>query len=145
MRPALQGPLRVCDRPCSRFRVHADGAKLNARAGRPLEVSRLLQDAIEVALRGAALSDGALDPCLGGSLEQAGYDRSWELMCSERELEAVRVPDADSSTRPRPSLLARRRGAWRDVDVARTNGTVRIPAGTKLDLGATAKALAADR
>src|SRR5258708_36785120 len=66
-------------------------------------------------------------------------------MCSEGEREAVRVPHADSSARPRPSLLARRRGAWRDVDVDRTNGTVRIPAGTKLDLGATAKALAADR
>jgi FAD:protein FMN transferase len=142
---AVKGTLDAFDRACSRFRGDSELTKLNARAGRPVEVSHLLQEAVAVALRGAALSDGALDPCLGGSLEQAGYDRSWELMGSERELAAVHRSDADSPPRPRPSLLARRRGAWRDVDVDPANGTVRIPAGTKLDLGATAKALAADR
>jgi len=144
---AVKGTLDAFDRACSRFRDDSELTKLNARAGRPLEVSELLQEAIEVALRGAALSDGALDPCLGGSLEQAGYDRSWELICSEPEsdLQPAQVAGADSAARPRPSLLARRRGAWREVDVDRANGTVRIPAGTKLDLGATAKALAADR
>jgi FAD:protein FMN transferase len=140
---AVKRTLDGFDRACSRFRRDSELTKVNARAGRPVEVSQLLQDAVEVALRGAALSDGALDPCLGGSLERAGYDRSWELMGSRCELAAVHAAEDDSLECP--PLLARRRGAWRDVVLDRAKGTVRIPAGTKLDLGATAKALAADR
>jgi thiamine biosynthesis lipoprotein len=36
-------------------------------------------------------------------------------------------------------------GAWRQIEVDRMRGTARIPVGVELDLGATAKALAADR
>ncbi len=43
------------------------------------------------------------------------------------------------------ALRARRRGAWREIELDRAASTLRIAAGTKLDLGATAKALAADR
>jgi thiamine biosynthesis lipoprotein len=123
------------DRACSRFREDSELSRVNARAGRPVAVSALLLDAVELALRGAALTGGRLDPCLGRPLEQAGYDRDWELI-GEPTGRAEAMPE---------QLIARRREAWREVRVDRAAGTLRIPAGTKLDLGATAKALAADR
>ena len=126
------------DEACSRFREDSELSRVNARAGRPVPVGQLLLDALELALRGARLTGGALDPTIGLSLEQAGYDRDWELMCE--------LPDSLEGAAPGPPrLLARRRGGWRQVEVDRAAGRVRIPAGTKLDLGATAKALAADR
>ena len=122
---------------CSRFRADSELSILNARAGRPVAVGPLLLDAIELALRGAQLTDGALDPTIGLSLEQAGYDRDWELLRAQ--------DDAGEDAAAPPRLIARRRGGWRQVVVDRAGGNARIPAGTKLDLGATAKALAADR
>lgn len=139
---AVKRELDRFDRACSRFRADSELTTVNRSAGRPVEVSPLLQEAVEIALRGAALTDGTLDPCLGRALERAGYERSWELMCRQPDGD---VPVRASSGSTRPPLLARPRAAWRDVQVDRARGTVRIPAGAKLDLGATAKALAADR
>jgi thiamine biosynthesis lipoprotein len=140
----VRATLERFDRACSRFRADSELTRVNARAGHPVAVSPLLQDAVQIALRGAELTDGTLDPCLGRSLEQAGYDRDWELV---REGDGGRSDaghdDGEAASAPR--IVARRRAAWREVDVDRARGTVRIPAGTKLDLGATAKALAADR
>ena len=123
------------DRACSRFRFDSELTAVNVRAGRPVPVSPLLQDAVEVAIRAAELTGGRVDPCLGEPLERAGYDRDWELMSE----------DVASSAVPAPQIRARRRAAWRELAVDRAAGTLRIPAGTKIDLGATAKALAADR
>lgn len=123
------------DRACSRFLEDSELSVVNARAGRPVAASRLLIDAVDVALRGAELTGGLLDPCLGRSLEDAGYDRDWELIRDR--------PDCASAAPER--LIARRRDAWREIELDRVSSTVRIPAHAKLDLGATAKALAVDR
>jgi thiamine biosynthesis lipoprotein len=133
----VRSELDRVDEACSRFREDSELSLVNARAGRTAEAGPLLLDALDLALRGARLTDGALDPTIGLSLEQAGYDRDWELL---REL-----PDAGGVPTAAPRVVARRRGGWREVVVDRAGGRVRIPAGTKLDLGATAKALAADR
>lgn len=125
------------DESCSRFREDSELSMLNARAGRAVEVGPLLLDAIELSLRGAQLTEGALDPTIGLSLDHAGYDRDWELVCA--------AGDQPGDASAPPQLIARRRGGWRQVVVDRSGGHARIPAGTKLDLGATAKALAADR
>ncbi|MGO9489257.1 MAG: FAD:protein FMN transferase [Solirubrobacteraceae bacterium] len=126
--------LDAIDRACSRFRDDSELSLVNARPGRPVAVGSLLLDALEVALRAAALTGGALDPSIGLSLERAGYDRDWELIAEDRRCVCE----------PSPALIARRRPAWREIELDRARGTVRIPRGTKLDLGATAKALAAD-
>jgi thiamine biosynthesis lipoprotein len=124
------------DEACSRFREDSELVRVNARAGRSVDVSPLLLDALELALRGARLTDGALDPTIGLALEQAGYDRDFTLLSA-----CVQDGNGTSSAR----LIARRRPAWRQIEVDHARRRVRIPAGTKLDLGATAKALAADR
>jgi thiamine biosynthesis lipoprotein ApbE len=143
----VRATLERFDYACSRFRSDSELTAVNARAGRPVEVSPLLQEAVEIALRGAELTDGTLDPCLGRSLEQAGYDRDWELVRgSDGESDSDSDDgDGDGEGHRASRIVARRRAAWREVEVDRTRGTVRIPLGTKLDLGATAKALAADR
>ena len=117
---------------------------MNASAGRAARVSPLLAEALALALRAAQLTAGDVDPTVGAALVFAGYDRDWRL------LEAPNAsPQADTiasqGRRPAPSLSVRMQGGWQTVAFDRDSRTVRIPAGVSLDLGATAKAWAADR
>lgn len=112
------------DLACSSFREDSELAALNAGAGRPIAVSRLLLDAVEVALRAARLTDGAVDPTIGDALVAFGLN----------------PPPGDA-----PRIEIRRVPGWQAVEVDREAGTIRLATGVRLDLGATAKALAADR
>ncbi len=138
-RVAVERELAAIDRACSRFRPDSELSRVNARVGRPVQTTPLLIEALEVALRGAELTDGDVDPTVGRALELAGYDRDWHLL----------PPPPAQSGRPAPesrrAILARVRTGWRTVALAHASGTVRVPAGIRLDLGATAKAWAADR
>jgi len=124
----LQGELAAVDRACSRFR---DDSELNAACragGRTVTVSPLLADLVAAALAAARDSDGAVDPTVGAALCGLGYDRDFALLTGQSVAPAVRVfatPD------------------WRAV---RLRGrALTVPDGVLLDLGATAKAAAADR
>jgi thiamine biosynthesis lipoprotein len=127
-RREVEAELAAIDLACSRFRDDSDLARLNAAGGRAARVSELLREAIRVALRGAAVSDGAVDPTVGQALILAGYDRDFAALEPSRgPLRATRVP------------------GWRGVVLEEASGRARLPRGVRLDLGATAKALAADR
>jgi thiamine biosynthesis lipoprotein len=149
-RIAIERWLERVDRACSRFREDSELSRLNAAAGRALEVSPVLIEATQLALRAARLSDGAVDPTLGAELERAGYDRDWQLMAFEpgRTSPAAQSRDAGqprSAARVSPlSLRARARPRWASVRVDPARRTIALPRGVKLDLGATAKAWAAD-
>jgi thiamine biosynthesis lipoprotein len=146
-RAAVERELERIDRACSRFREDSELARVNAGAGRWVLVDPLLIEALTVALRAAEVTAGDVDPTLGVALELAGYDRDWRLL----------APAASSEPTPRfatgPPLLAARlttvrarpRAGWRMVALDRARSAVRVPPGVKLDLGATAKAWAADR
>ncbi|HEX3509599.1 MAG TPA: FAD:protein FMN transferase [Solirubrobacteraceae bacterium] len=137
-RAAVEAELAAIDSACSRFRADSGLSHLNASAGRPVRVSPLLLEAIVLALRAASLTDGAVDPTVGRALELIGYDRDFA------ELEpASGVPVAPPAQPGR--VLARARSGWRTVRVQSAAGIVTLPAGISLDLGATAKAWAADR
>jgi thiamine biosynthesis lipoprotein ApbE len=123
------------DRACSRFRGDSELTRLNAHAGRTVRVAPLLIEATEVALRAAELTEGDVDPTVGRALELAGYVRDWRLLDHS----------SPNVTSPHRSVQASFRSGWRTVEVNRDRATLRIPAGVKLDLGATAKAWAADR
>jgi len=133
-RAAVEQELDRIDRACSRFRADSELVALNARAGRPTPVSPLLLEAVTLALRAAELTDGDVDPTLGRALELAGYDRDWQLLDHPR-----------GEPEQPPAVTARVLSGWRTVELDRQHATIRIPAGIKLDLGATAKAWAADR
>jgi thiamine biosynthesis lipoprotein len=122
--------LAEVDATCSRFRPDSELAALDHAEGRPVKVSPLLAEALAVALRAAAATDGAVDPTVGSAMNAIGYDRDFQLL--KEDGRPVRL-----TVRPVPG--------WRLVRLDRTTGTVTVPAGVRLDLGATAKAWAADK
>jgi len=129
-RAAVERLLGEVDRACSRFRPDSELARLNASAGRETTVGGMLFGALRAALRAAAATGGLVDPTIGRSLRLAGYDRRYEQVRA-RDGRSLRVAFAPA-------------GRWREVELSEERRTVRIPAGVELDLGATAKALAAD-
>ncbi|UTI62959.1 FAD:protein FMN transferase [Paraconexibacter antarcticus] len=138
-RSAVEAELAATDLVCSRFRPDAELVRLNARAGREVRVSARLLDAVTLALRAAALTEGAVDPTVGAALVAAGYDRDFPLLAAGGAPGRGRRAD-------RLRLRLRHRAAdWRSVRVDPAASTVRVPSGVRLDLGATAKAACADR
>jgi thiamine biosynthesis lipoprotein ApbE len=85
---------------------------------------------VAVALRAAELTDGDVDPTVGEAIVAAGYDRDFSLV----------PPDG-----PPLNLVVRAVPGWRQVHLDLASRTLAMPPGTRLDLGATAKAWAADR
>ncbi|HEX6348822.1 MAG TPA: FAD:protein FMN transferase [Candidatus Dormibacteraeota bacterium] len=128
-RTAMEEVLGRIDAACSRFREDSEITALNAAAGRVTRVSPLLADALEVALRAARLTGGAVDPTIGSALRISGYDRDYEAL-----------PPVGEAI----NLVARPVAGWRSVRLDRLAGSVWLPGGVELDLGATAKAYAAD-
>jgi len=129
-RAILTEDLAALDEACSRFRGDSELIRLEASAGRPTRVSPLLAGAIKAALRGAQLTDGDLDPTLGRAMETLGYDRDF-----------ASLPVRGGAIR----VTVRHVPQWRQIELDETTGMLTVPAGVRLDLGATAKAWAADR
>ena len=127
---AARHVVELFDRACSRFRGDSELTSLADHAGAPTTVGPVLRDTLAAALDAAALTQGAVDPTVGGALVALGYDRDFD-----------ELPRRGAH----PRLRAQRVPGWRTVELDRARRIVRIPPGTILDLGATAKALAADR
>ena len=126
----LAAELDAVDAACSRFRADSELSRVNHARGRPVRVSPLFAEALAVALDAAEVTEGDVDPTCGQSLVRLGYDRDFAR--ARRHTSPLRHP-------PMPA------GGWRRVRLDLERLEVRIPAGVWLDLGATAKALAADR
>ena len=161
-RRLLEADLDAVDRACSRFRPDSELMRLGAAAipaGPPgvspasvnpagerppgatpagestaqvstTQLSPLLAEAIAVALRAARLTDGDVDPTVAGAMSALGYDRDFALL-----------PDAGPPVR----LTVRAVPGWRQVGLDEQSRLLSLPIGVNLDLGATAKAWAADR
>jgi thiamine biosynthesis lipoprotein ApbE len=125
-RRLLEADLADVDAACSRFRPDSEICALDAGTGQGRVVSPLLAEAIAAALRAARLTDGDVDPTVGAAMSALGYDRDFE-----------QIP------RTGPPVTARSVPGWRQVHLDGRRLTV--PEGVQLDLGATAKAWAADR
>lgn len=127
---AVERELRAIDEACSRFRDDSELSRLNARAGEEVTVGGLLAEALAAGLRAARMTSGAVDPTVGAAMHRIGYDRDF----------------ASVQRRGGPiTLVAERVPGWEVVDLDLRTRRVRIPTGVQVDLGATAKALAADR
>jgi thiamine biosynthesis lipoprotein len=126
-RRLLEADLAAVDLACSRFRTDSEICALHAGDGQ--QVSPLLAEAIAVALRAAELTDGDVDPTVGAAMSAIGYDRDFE-----------QVQRTSATSHP---VTVRTIPGWRQV---RLDGQMlTMPEGVQLDLGATAKAWAADR
>ena len=113
----------------SRFLPDSELSRLNARAGQPVAVSRLLFRVAGVAVEAARATEGAFDPVLGSQQVRIGYDRSFDEM--PRVGPAAKAP-------------ATAGGAWRDAVLDEPSRTITLPQGCALDLGGIAKGMAVD-
>jgi thiamine biosynthesis lipoprotein ApbE len=121
--------IKEIDEAASRFRADSELSRVNREPGRPIRISPLLAKAIAAGLRGARMTNGAVDPTVGSAVRLAGYDRDFASILADG---------------PPISLLVSQVPGWQAIQLDEAAGTVRIPPGVEIDLGATAKALAAD-
>lgn len=117
------------DAACNRFRADSELSRLNATAGATCSVSATLLRALEAARAASAATDGLCDPTILASLRAWGYDRDYDLIVDAADLVEPVVAAS-------PGFGA--------IDVDSSARTVRLAPGCQVDLGASAKALAAD-
>lgn len=132
-RHLLAAEIDRIDRACSRFRADSELARVNERAGELVRVGPTLLAAVRAAAAAARATDGLVDPTLGADLRAVGYDRTFALV-KQRGGWTIE-----------PRRRARRDAGWQLIELDDESGVIRLPRGVELDLGATAKALAADR
>ncbi len=135
----LANEVEEMDRAASRFRPDSEVTALSRAGGSPVRVSPIMFESVLVALSVAQWTDGAVDPTVGRLMEDLGYDRDFA------EIAQTPAPPRYAPPRERTDPEARRQVCWRSIEVDHEERTVRVPDGVLLDLGACAKALAADR
>jgi FAD:protein FMN transferase len=110
------------DRAASRFRDDSEVSRLPLGSS---TISPTLAALLAAALDAAAVSGGAVDPTLGGAMRAIGYDRDITLVRS-------------TGTTAQWSRAA----GWESLTL--DGRRLFLPEGVEIDLGATAKAVAAD-
>jgi thiamine biosynthesis lipoprotein ApbE len=126
---AVDEVVKAIDHAASRFREDSELSRLNAAPERETVVSPLLGQAIAAGLRGAKLTDGAVDPTVGTAIKLIGYDADFGQVIKDGgplRVHTTRVP------------------GWQAIRLEAATRRVWIPRGVEIDLGATAKALASD-
>jgi FAD:protein FMN transferase len=123
----------------TRFDSQSELCRLNADPRPVVPASAVLRAAVAAALAGAAATHGLADPTLLGAVVRAGYARS--LTGHPRAELRAALAAAPSPAPGRPAAAA----DWRRVRVDDRARTIARPPGVRLDLGGSAKGLAADR
>jgi thiamine biosynthesis lipoprotein len=85
---------------------------------------------VAAAVDAARATGGLVDPLLNGRMVELGYDRTFDELGSEKR----------GGASPRPWHA----GEWRAITLDPRRRTVRLPAGSGLDLGGIAKGMAVD-
>jgi thiamine biosynthesis lipoprotein len=116
----------------SRFRPDSELCRLNAAAGRPVQVSADTAHIVRRSVEAWQVTGGLFDPTVLPAVEAAGYDRSFEHVRSGAD---PHTPTKDSGAHARPP-------GCEGIEVEA--GHVRLPAGVRLDLGGIGKGYAAD-
>ncbi|MEO6795445.1 MAG: FAD:protein FMN transferase [Candidatus Dormibacter sp.] len=125
---AVQDLLAQVDQACSRFRPDSELSQLNRSAGRPVRVSPLLFLALTTALRVSRMTAGAVDPTVGTAMRIIGYDRDF----------ADLPPDGAFTVAARPVP------GYERIRLVTSRQEVTCQSDVEIDLGSSAKALAAD-
>lgn len=126
----LAADLEEIDLACSRFRPDSELQTVHAHAGATVQVGTLLFEALRVAVDAAERTGGAVDPTVGNAIAALGYDADLDVV---------------QARPPAPPRALGSVAGYAHVQLNPADRSVRIPRGVRLDLGATAKALAADR
>ncbi|KRE32103.1 thiamine biosynthesis protein [Mycobacterium sp. Soil538] len=114
----VDAELDAVERAASRFRADSEVMALTTSGGRPTQVSETLATLLEAALTAARDTDGDVDPTVGAAVVALEHD--------DRAVLSTVTP-----------------ACWSMVTL--DGRVVTVPPGVLLDLGATAKAVAADR
>lgn len=117
------------DYAASRFRDDSELSRLNTAAGQWVAIGRTLAQALRVGIDAAAWTDGLVDPTVGNLLVDYGYDRTFSAVAADG---------------PPVTVNVRRTTDWTSIELDEEALRARVPAGVLVDLGATAKGLAAD-
>jgi thiamine biosynthesis lipoprotein len=138
---AAEREIVAIDHAASRFDPGSELSRINAAGGRRCSITPRALHALRLAIDAAELTGGAVDPTVGQTMHELGYDRDWDLL--------VHVsPDTPLHARAAHGRFTHARGLqlrrWRSIELSDDPPAVRIPPTVRLDLGATAKALAAD-
>jgi thiamine biosynthesis lipoprotein len=126
----LRSKLDHIDRVASRFRADSEISKLYRDCNEVAVVSQDLLELLDVALWAAEATDGAVDPTVGGAMCRLGYDRDFS-----------EIAGGVTGLLPVPTPVP----GWKSIEVDTARRTVHMTPRTRIDLGATAKAWAADR
>jgi len=142
---AVDTELERLDRQASRFRDDSELSRIHHEPSPVHQLSRGLAEAISVALAAARWTGGLVDPTVGGALIALGYDRDFAAI--DPALASADGPASADAPAP-VGALAPAGGpgpapGWRSVTLEGT--MLSLPAGVRLDLGATAKGLGSDR
>ena len=120
--------LGALDRQASRFRPDSELSAVHRAGGGLFLLSDGLAGAVGVALAAARWTGGLADPTVGGAVIGLGYDRDFAAL-------GLKPGGPPAEPVPAPGWYR----VWLDGPL------LRLPAGIRLDLGATAKGVGADR
>ncbi|MCC7446152.1 MAG: FAD:protein FMN transferase [Anaerolineae bacterium] len=112
----------------SRFRPTSELRHLNRHAGLWVRVSKLMLGVVQVAVDAARMTNSLFNPLILPALEAAGYDHSF-----------------DPAFAPQPHAYADHVPTWEAIQINAAQCCVRLPTGSRLDLGGMAKGWAAQR
>jgi len=129
--------LRSWEATFTRFGPLSELSRVNRSPGRYVLVSPRFAEVLGLALEAARATGGLVDPTLLPDLERAGYAQS------RAGAEPASLHSALAAAPARAPAAPSARAAWRAVHV--DGRVVHRPPGLRLDLGGTAKGLAADR
>lgn len=118
----------------SRFLPTSELSRINACAGTRTPVTPETFDLVAAAVDGWNRTGGLFDPTLLASIEWAGYDRSFDELPRDRPERAMSSPPSSSTAD----------AGCGDIELDPESGTLRMPAGLRLDLGGIAKGRDAD-
>ncbi|MFI5084393.1 MAG: FAD:protein FMN transferase [Actinomycetales bacterium] len=141
-RVLVRRTLAAVDEACSRFRSDSELSRLQPLPPGGATVTPMLALLVEKALEAAEITDGDVDPTLGRDLDALGYDRDILSIAIPAEFGIAGGTGAPLPSPARPGRGTGAAASWRRMSVR--DRVLKVPAEVRLDLGATAKAVAAD-
>jgi thiamine biosynthesis lipoprotein len=136
LRRSAVARLHALEAKWSRFRPDSEISRINADAGRPVDVSRETSLLVERSVEAWARTQGRFDPTVLPALRAAGYDRDFADLGDDT---------ASTGTTSTGTAAATPAGPAPGCDgITVRRHTVALPAGVALDPGGIGKGLAAD-
>ncbi|HET7140638.1 MAG TPA: FAD:protein FMN transferase [Arthrobacter sp.] len=136
---AVRAVVAEVDLACSRFRADSELMMLQPAMAGGVRVSGILRHLMERALFAARLTEGDVDPGLGADLDALGYGRG--IISVPLSVDIPPAPPAPDGAGPAAPAVSRVPG-WKRITL--DGRLLTVPPDLRLDLGATAKAVAAD-